>query len=168
MMDAQCPNCLEEFDEADVDTTCWHCKRGVITRAPADIADDDYVISETRNRLNITNIGDAFDMDHAMSLIVAKQKRDEFYPNVWTVNDHGNIDLLAITVDESRRVKRCGNCASTDVHRTSSEYWETVSQSWETGDHDGLESFVCPDCAYDAPNCIDDPAISYTIARSWV
>lgn len=39
-------------------------------------------------------------MDGAVGDVVAIMQRDNYWPNVWFVNDHGNQTLLLITIDE--------------------------------------------------------------------
>jgi hypothetical protein len=39
-------------------------------------------------------------MDAAVGDLVNIMQRDQYYPNVWYVNDHGNVTLLVITIDE--------------------------------------------------------------------
>jgi hypothetical protein len=36
--------------------------------------------------------------------LLAKFNKDKFWPNVWHVNDHGNVDLLAINYNGARIV----------------------------------------------------------------
>ncbi len=37
------------------------------------------------------------DMDYAMKVLARAMKDAKFWPNVWYVNDHGNVTLLEIT-----------------------------------------------------------------------
>ena len=37
--------------------------------------------------------------------ILREFKRGNFYPNVWHINDHGNVDLLAIGYNGARIVR---------------------------------------------------------------
>ena len=63
-------------------------------------ADDDYVISDDRSGYWVNVLGKDFgDFNHAISAIVADMSRQQYYPNVWYINDHGNVDLLAIDKD---------------------------------------------------------------------
>jgi hypothetical protein len=40
------------------------------------------------------SVGKYDDMDDALEAIEAEMKRSNFYPNIYYVNDHGNVDLL--------------------------------------------------------------------------
>jgi hypothetical protein len=40
------------------------------------------------------HVGHYADMDEALEAIEAEMKRENFYPNIYYVNDHGNVDLL--------------------------------------------------------------------------
>jgi hypothetical protein len=62
--------------------------------------DDDYVISDDRSGYWVSVLDKNFDdFNHAISAIVADMIRQQYYPNVWYINDHGNVDLLAIDKD---------------------------------------------------------------------
>ena len=37
--------------------------------------------------------------------LVRKFKADNFFPNVWHINDHGNVDLLAVGWNGAKIVK---------------------------------------------------------------
>jgi hypothetical protein len=58
-----------------------------------------FVISDSRNggyevAHEHKHIGHYEDMDDALEAIEAEMKRSNFYPNIYYVNDHGNVDLL--------------------------------------------------------------------------
>jgi hypothetical protein len=58
-----------------------------------------FVISDSRNGgydvvSEHKHFGHYEDMDEALEAIEAEMKRSNFYPNVYYVNDHGNVDLL--------------------------------------------------------------------------
>lgn len=58
-----------------------------------------YVISDSRRggydvAHEHKHVGHYEDMDEALDAIEAEMKRSNFFPNVYYVNDHGNVDLL--------------------------------------------------------------------------
>ncbi len=55
-----------------------------------DIQDDDYVISHREN------------FDIRLAEIVDEMNFDKFWPNVWFINDHGNVDLLAVNAETGK------------------------------------------------------------------
>lgn len=48
-----------------------------------DIQDDDIKISDFNE----------------IESVIEQCNKDQFYPNVWHINDHGNVDLLSINFD---------------------------------------------------------------------
>ena len=61
-------------------------------------ADDDYVISDARGGYFVSHIRETFpDYDDAIAAIVKNMKSEHFWPDIWEVNDHGNLSLLAIS-----------------------------------------------------------------------
>jgi len=65
-----------------------------------DILDDDYVITDRpMHGYTLTcgnkTLGEGLSYDDAISMIEDRMERDQFWPNVWEINDHGNISLLA-------------------------------------------------------------------------
>jgi len=68
-----------------------------------DMSDDDYQISmcgHLYSKLWVTQLDAEFsEMDDAVTAILIDMDKHQFYPNVWFVNDHGNIDLLAVNGD---------------------------------------------------------------------
>ena len=58
-----------------------------------------FVISDSRRGgYDVVNehkhVGHYSDMDKALAAIETEMKRSNFYPNIYYVNDHGNVDLL--------------------------------------------------------------------------
>lgn len=66
--------------------------------------DDDAFICDVRDGYSIScerkYIATHDSMDAAVGALVDCFTRDNYWPNVWYVNDHGNQTLLLITVDE--------------------------------------------------------------------
>ena len=61
--------------------------------------DDDYVISDARGGYSVSNLGVFAEHDQVIPAIIQDMKENQFFPNVWEVNDHGNVDLLSINTD---------------------------------------------------------------------
>jgi hypothetical protein len=60
-------------------------------------ADDDFIISDHNPGYYVSQLCQIFDdWDAAINEIVEQMITDNFYPNVWYVNDHGNVTLLSI------------------------------------------------------------------------
>ena len=74
-----------------------------------DIQDDDYVISDGQRGsvmyglpaggYSVSNLGVFAGWDQVIPAIIQDMKENQFFPNVWEVNDHGNVDLLSINTD---------------------------------------------------------------------
>lgn len=57
--------------------------------------DEGYVISDKRGGgYSVSHLGSFSDMDDALEAIEKDMKRSNVYPNIYYVNDHGNVDLL--------------------------------------------------------------------------
>ena len=54
-----------------------------------------YVVVYEQERVSMLST-----MDAAVGDLVNIMQRDQYYPNAWFVNDHGNVTLLIITIDE--------------------------------------------------------------------
>ncbi len=64
---------------------------------PTEPADGDYIISDSRDGYSVTEykyIGTYDSMDEALTMIQERMESEKFWPDVWFVNDHGNLDLL--------------------------------------------------------------------------
>jgi hypothetical protein len=62
------------------------------------IQDDDCIISDSRNgyivKCELDNLGEFLEMDECLDAINNWMKRNNFYPNIYFINDHGNIHLI--------------------------------------------------------------------------
>lgn len=65
-----------------------------------EIQDDDYVISDTGtlgSEYIVMPLNEVFqNLDDALAAIKADMEREQFWPSVFYVNDHGNIDLVDV------------------------------------------------------------------------
>ena len=61
-----------------------------------EIEEDDYQISDSREGYYCLQVGTNTDFDSIIQEISDDMERNNFYPNVWYVNDHGNVSLLSI------------------------------------------------------------------------
>ena len=68
-----------------------------------DIQDDDYVITDGRGgKYEVAKIGfSSAEMYEVMQAIARDMEKNRFFPNVWLINDHGNVDLLAFDVKDN-------------------------------------------------------------------
>jgi len=68
------------------------------------IKDDDYVISDrTRGGYTVNHgIGHCFSFDGAISAILEDMDCKQFFPSIWFVNDHGNVDLLSVNASTGK------------------------------------------------------------------
>lgn len=66
--------------------------------------EDDYVISDDRGKESVGQYGKhlgSFDSrDEAEDFIRKQAKAAQFWPNVWTISDHGNTNLLKFDYDQ--------------------------------------------------------------------
>lgn len=60
------------------------------------IEQDDYVIQDTRNGYYCKQIGEEKDLNKLVQKIADNMQKENFRPNTWQVNDHGNVSLLSI------------------------------------------------------------------------
>ncbi len=59
--------------------------------------DDDYVISDCRGVYFVTQLESEYqDYDETIAAIVQHANAAGYWPDVWFVNDHGNLSLLSI------------------------------------------------------------------------
>ena len=59
--------------------------------------DDDYQVSDVRDGYYVDQLGEIFaDLDDAAEAIRLDMAANQCWPNIWRVNDHGNIDLCAL------------------------------------------------------------------------
>ena len=70
-----------------------------------EILDDDYVITDC-GRLGSMyccnqGIGQYAEYDELLQAIHDDMERQQFWPNLWYVNDHGNVDLLCLVSKNS-------------------------------------------------------------------
>lgn len=72
----------------------------LIPDSDPDIQDDDYVINASRSGYAVDLLNECYqDYDECIKAIANDMIKNNFYPDVWYINDHGNIDLLAISVN---------------------------------------------------------------------
>lgn len=74
------------------------------TDFPEGPCDDDYIISSNGFRLSVSqggratcNLAGTMNESDAAKLIAEDMERNQFWPNIWYVNDHGNVDLCVIS-----------------------------------------------------------------------
>lgn len=64
------------------------------------ICDDDWVISSNGFKLSVGNglhfLGEFVEDTDAATAIAERMNRDQFWPNVWYISDHGNVDLCRL------------------------------------------------------------------------
>ena len=60
---------------------------------------DDYVIDSSRSGYSVSNLGVFAEWDQVIPAIIEDMKGSQFFPNVWEVNDHGNVDLLSVNTE---------------------------------------------------------------------
>jgi len=64
-----------------------------------DIQDDDYVITDC-GRLgadyHCLQVGEHGDFDDLIDAILIDMDRQQFWPSVWYVNDHGNVEPVSL------------------------------------------------------------------------
>lgn len=68
------------------------------------IQEDDYVIHETWRGYYCRDIGNTKSIDDTVKQIAYRMEREQFWPNVWHVNDHGNLSCIAIKTIKGRYI----------------------------------------------------------------
>ena len=64
------------------------------------IEDGDYVIHDYPGGYRVDQINEVFeDFDDAIEAVREDMDWKQWWPNVWFVNDHGNVDLLGLTAE---------------------------------------------------------------------
>lgn len=70
---------------------------------PTQIDHEDYTLNPCGHLGTLTAVGQAgkclgvFDSDDdALDYIRARMEREQFFPNVWHVSDHGNLSLMEV------------------------------------------------------------------------
>lgn len=65
---------------------------------PLEPQEDDCIISDSRNgytvKCELDHLGEFPDMDDALKAVNDWMEKKKFYPNIYFINDHGNIDLI--------------------------------------------------------------------------
>lgn len=65
--------------------------------------DDAYISDAGRNGYSVSMCGKARgwipDMESAVMHLCAEMCKQRYYPNVWYINDHGNITLLSVNAE---------------------------------------------------------------------
>lgn len=103
-----CPECGEPTDDDEPDCpdgTCESCCERGHDHAPAEPADDDYVLSSTGplGALTLVSIvgqskplGTFTEETDALEAIKAHQEREQFWGAAWRLDDHGGLTLIEI------------------------------------------------------------------------
>jgi hypothetical protein len=94
-----CPHCGEGL-QVDNQEVCADCEQNISEETEP--SEGDYIISDSHGETIITKCEDYHyrkvikEYSEAYDIIKNEMEREKYWPNVWTLSDHGNHNLISL------------------------------------------------------------------------